>query len=68
MLKGTKMHPSEDKWDQLGKGMFEDLLCCQQFSLKIAQLSAHDPSAIEGKNLLKPKVVLAILLEQSSMR
>ena len=33
MLKGTKMHPSEDKWDRLGKGMFEDLLCCQQFSL-----------------------------------
>lgn len=53
MLKGTKMHPSEDKWDQLGKGMFEDLLCCQQFSLKIAQLSAHDPSAIEGKKSFK---------------
>lgn len=47
MLKGTKMHPSKDKWDQLGKGMFEELLCCQYSVPSIrAQLSVHYPSAV----------------------
>lgn len=62
-VKRYKTHPSEDKWDQLGKGMFEDLLCCQQFSLNNSTIICSCNYLLQqwwhikrkAKNLLKHK-------------